>query len=94
MERRPKPVKSSIFVRLWVFNGSHRQAMEQLYREGRIRALGVSNFGRDELENLLKFAVVPPVYVQNKFSIYTPGEQRVNHDVSIMSYLKEKNIAS
>ena len=70
------------------------RSMEQLYEEGRIRALGVSNFGRADLENLLEFADVPPVYVQNKFSVYTPGEQRVNHDMSIMSYVKEKDIES
>ena len=70
------------------------QSMERLYFEGRIRALGVSNFGKAELEQLLEFATVPPVYVQNKFSIYTPGEQRVNNDISLMGYLKEKNIAA
>ena len=70
------------------------RSMEQLYNEGRIRALGVSNFGREDLDHLLEFAAVPPVYVQNKFSVYAPGEQRINHDRCIMAYLKEKNIAS
>lgn len=66
--------------------------LEELYGMGLIRALGVSNFGRDELEELLSMAKVPPVYVQNKFSIYSPGEQQVSHDVSLMEYLKSKNI--
>ena len=70
------------------------RTMEQLYHEGRIRALGVSNFGRAELESLLADASVPPVYVQNKFSIYSPGEQRIDTTRSLMGYLKEKGIAT
>lgn len=70
------------------------RAMEDLYHQGRIRALGVSNFGREDLESLLAHASVPPVYVQNKFSIYSPGEQRIDTSRSLLGYLKEKGIAS
>jgi len=66
--------------------------LEQLYKAGVIRALGVSNFGAKELTELLATAVVPPVYVQNKFSIYNPGEQQVTHDTSLMEYIKAKGI--
>lgn len=68
------------------------RAMEDLYHQGRIRALGVSNFGREDLESLLAHASVPPVYVQNKFSIYSPGEQRIDTSRSLLGYLKEKGI--
>lgn len=67
-------------------------AMERLYDAGRIRALGVSNFGAAELEGLLAVAQVPPVYVQNKFSVYNPGEQQVSKDSSIMQLLRTKGI--
>eukprot|EP00438_Fugacium_kawagutii_P003997 Skav213108 [mRNA] locus=scaffold403:18449:19021:+ [translate_table: standard] len=70
------------------------RAMEQLYHQGQIRALGVSNFGREDLESLLADASVPPVYVQNKFSIYSPGEQRIDTSRSLMGFLKEKGIAT
>eukprot|EP00928_Gymnodinium_smaydae_P029018 TRINITY_DN21979_c0_g2_i1.p1 TRINITY_DN21979_c0_g2~~TRINITY_DN21979_c0_g2_i1.p1 ORF type:complete len:491 (-),score=92.54 TRINITY_DN21979_c0_g2_i1:61-1533(-) len=69
------------------------QVLELLYDSGVVRALGVSNFGRGELENLLSYARIPPVYVQNKFSIYNPGEQQVAHDSSLMGYLKTHGIA-
>ncbi|CAE8712214.1 unnamed protein product, partial [Polarella glacialis] len=48
--------------------------LEALHNEGRIRALGVSNFGIDLLEELFSWATVKPVYVQNKFTIYQPGD--------------------
>ena len=44
--------------------------MENLVDLGRVRALGVSNFGIQELEALWSFARVKPVYVQNIFKIY------------------------
>ena len=49
--------------------------MENLVDLGRVRALGVSNFGIQELETLWSFARVKPVYVQNIFKIYKQGEQ-------------------
>jgi diketogulonate reductase-like aldo/keto reductase len=41
-------------------------AMEQLHTEGRVRALGVSNVTREQLELLLGRSRVPPVAVQNR----------------------------
>ena len=49
-------------------------AMEQLKREGKVRALGVSNFGSHELHELSQFATVWPAVAQTKFSVYNPGE--------------------
>lgn len=66
--------------------------LEDLYFSGKIRALGVSNFGVRELEPLVNSARVPPVYVQNKFSIYNPGEQQVGADRSLMSFLRAHGI--
>lgn len=39
-------------------------AMEDLYKEGKIRAIGVSNFSPDQLKELLSYAKVKPVINQ------------------------------
>jgi len=51
------------------------QQMERMYDLGRVKALGVSNFGVSELEELWGLARVKPAYVQNIYKIYKPGEQ-------------------
>ncbi|CAK8988304.1 unnamed protein product [Durusdinium trenchii] len=51
------------------------RSMERLVDLGRVRALGVSNFGIQELESLWSFARVKPVYLQNIFKVYKQGEQ-------------------
>merc|ERR1719231_1059242 len=49
------------------------QQMEELYDEGKIKALGLSNFGIELIQELLEYARIRPVYLQNKYSIYQPG---------------------
>ncbi|EOD35746.1 hypothetical protein EMIHUDRAFT_362921 [Emiliania huxleyi CCMP1516] len=41
------------------------RALESLYEQGQVRALGVSNFSPDELQQLLGFARTPPHIVQS-----------------------------
>merc|ERR1712151_572495 len=65
--------------------------MESLHDQGKVRSLGVSNFGVSELQELLAFARIKPVYVQNKFSIYNPGEQQVG-PVSVASFARQNGI--
>lgn len=67
------------------------RSMERLHDRGAVRCLGVSNFGAAELLELLSFARVKPVYVQNKFSVYSPGEQQVG-DVAILALAREHGI--
>jgi len=67
------------------------RAMESLFDEGKVKALGVSNFDEKTLRTLLKFAKHKPVYCQNKFSVYMPGEQAPGQK-SIMKFLNESNI--
>lgn len=43
------------------------KAMESLYKEGKIRAIGVSNFQQHHIETLLSFAEVRPVLNQIEF---------------------------
>eukprot|EP00928_Gymnodinium_smaydae_P095839 TRINITY_DN8323_c0_g3_i1.p1 TRINITY_DN8323_c0_g3~~TRINITY_DN8323_c0_g3_i1.p1 ORF type:complete len:494 (+),score=59.52 TRINITY_DN8323_c0_g3_i1:32-1513(+) len=69
------------------------QQLEELYDEGKIKALGVSNFGVDLLQELLDFARVRPVYIQNKYSIYHPGgRQEALKDHSLMEWLAREQI--
>jgi len=52
--------------------------MERARRSGRARSIGVSNFGVDDVESLLKVAELPPVVNQVQFS---PFEfRRALHD--------------
>lgn len=66
--------------------------LESLHSAGKIRSLGVSNFGLQELQDLLSFARVPPVYLQNKMSVYAIGEQRVSPRDSVAAFARERGI--
>lgn len=67
--------------------------LEGLYHEGKIRALGVSNFHVFHLKELLGFAKVRPVYIQNKYSIYQPGNRdEATQAGSIMEWLSHQRI--
>eukprot|EP00927_Polykrikos_kofoidii_P068698 TRINITY_DN64026_c0_g1_i1.p1 TRINITY_DN64026_c0_g1~~TRINITY_DN64026_c0_g1_i1.p1 ORF type:complete len:480 (+),score=60.07 TRINITY_DN64026_c0_g1_i1:65-1504(+) len=67
--------------------------LEQLYEEGKIKALGVSNFNVDLLQELLGFAKTRPVYIQNKYSIYQPGNQdEALKGESLMEWLAREQI--
>jgi len=46
------------------------QAMEQLHSEGKVRSLGLSNFRQTDIESLLEFAKVKPVYNQLELHPY------------------------
>mgnify|MGYP002513767233 CR=1 FL=1 len=61
------------------------KAMEEAYHEGKIRALGVSNFSKEDIANLLENASVKPTINQIKVHIgFTP--------IEIMEYCKENDI--
>jgi len=69
------------------------EQMEQLYDEGKIKALGVSNFDVPLLKELLGFARIRPVYIQNKYSIYQPGNyDEATKDESLMEWLTREKI--
>eukprot|EP01039_Chlorochromonas_danica_P008351 gene8351-9205_t len=50
-------------------------ALEELYEQGVIKALGVSNFNAAELSDLLSAARIKPAVLQNKLDIYHLGKQ-------------------
>merc|ERR1712232_1429629 len=56
-------------------------------------ALGVSNFDIPHLQELLSYAKVRPVYLQNKYSIYQPGgRDEALKGESLMEWLARENI--
>ena len=74
----------------------NRQAwkgMVKLQKEGKIKALGVSNFESvEDLKALARNAGVKPNYIQNKFSIYSPGGQNPDQD-SMLSIAEQRGMA-
>jgi len=66
--------------------------LEALHDAGYVRALGVANADVTALENIFRFARVPPVYIQNLYKVYKPGE-RVLHDTDVISFARQRGIS-
>jgi diketogulonate reductase-like aldo/keto reductase len=66
------------------YNGTWK-ALEELYRQKRIRAIGVSNFLQHHLEDLLTEATVVPMVNQMEFHPYLVQQDLLN-------YCRSKNI--
>lgn len=49
------------------------RALEKLHKAGVIHALGLSNYGIEEIKRILSFAEVKPVYLQIRYDVYHPG---------------------
>ncbi len=61
------------------------RAMEQLYADGRVRAIGVSNYYPAQLDELFEIATVTPAVNQIEFSPYC-------YRPDVMDYCRTKNI--
>lgn len=61
------------------------KAMEELYNEGRIRAIGVSNFNPNQLNDLLLYAAIKPVVNQIETNVFC--QQHSSYE-----FLKNTNI--
>lgn len=61
------------------------RAMERIYESGRARAIGVSNFTIEQIEDVLAYAKHPPVVNQIEFNYQ-------DHDRALLSYCTEKRI--
>lgn len=59
--------------------------MEDLYRSGKARAIGVSNFSIPRLEQLLSFASIPPAANQVEIHPFLPNQE-------LLDFAKSKNI--
>lgn len=62
------------------------RALEEIYKTERVRAIGVSNFLTEHLDELLSFAEVPPAVNQFEYHPYLQQPDLVAH-------CKDKNIA-
>ena len=58
-------------------NAQAWRALEQLYADGRVRAIGVSNFTPSYLDELMKTAVVKPMVNQIRYHIGNTADQTV-----------------
>lgn len=63
----PTPAKDA-YIDTW-------RAMEQLYAEGKVRAIGVSNFNIDHLERLLQHSTIVPAVNQVELHPYFPQQE-------------------
>lgn len=66
------------------------RALEEAYEEGTIKAIGVSNFQIDDLENLFESAKVKPMINQIKYHIGSRDEELIQfcqeHDMVVEAY--------
>ena len=79
------PASHSRFEDWKEINSATWRALEELYEEGRIKAIGVSNFKKHHLEALLETARIVPMVNQVE---YHPGFAQNE----LVEYCKEKNI--
>ncbi|MBT8282832.1 MAG: aldo/keto reductase [Muriicola sp.] len=66
----------------WPVRGKFKdtwKALEELYRQKRVRAIGVSNFLRHHLEDLLKEASIVPMVNQMEFHPYLVQQDLLNY---------------
>lgn len=63
------------------------RALEKLYKQGKAKSIGVSNYGVEHLEEVLSAANVPPAVNQIEFHPYIYEEQR-----SILEFCAEQSI--
>ncbi|KAF3897363.1 Glycerol 2-dehydrogenase (NADP(+)) GCY1 [Trichophyton interdigitale] len=61
------------------------RAMESLVKKGKVRSIGVSNFSKDRIEDLLSYAEIPPAVNQVEAHPYFQQDD-------LKKYLSEKNI--
>jgi diketogulonate reductase-like aldo/keto reductase len=65
--------------------GDTWRALEKLYKDGRVRAIGVSNFLRHHLEDLLQCAEIAPMVNQMEFHPYLVQQE-------LLDFCKRKKI--
>lgn len=59
------------------------QVMEEFVREGKVRSLGVSNFNRHHLEDLLSYAQIKPVINQIEVHPFMTQEENIAYNRSL-----------
>lgn len=67
------------------YYGAYR-ALEDLYEEGKLRAIGISNFYPDRMVDLASFAKIPPMVNQVETHVY-------HQQIEANKWMKKYNIA-
>lgn len=71
-------------------NAEAWRALEKLYRDGRVRAIGVSNFTPFYLERLARTAEIPPMVNQIRYHVGNTAAETVAycraHDIAVEAY--------
>ena len=68
------------------------RAMEDLVDEGVIKALGLSNFDSRNIKDLMEYARIKPVVLQNKFDIYHIAKQIDDRGDDVLATCEEFGI--
>lgn len=68
----------------WHISKTWKQ-MEEMYKKGKVKALGVSNFSRMKFEEILPTAEIKPVVNQLELHIYNPQHK-------LLEYMKTLDI--
>ena len=70
------------------------KALQELYQEGILKSIGLSNFGSRDLELLISFSslVTKPMVIQNKLDIYHVAKQIDVDGDNIISLMKQHDI--
>ncbi|MCR1026718.1 aldo/keto reductase [Cellulophaga baltica] len=77
-----------LYLQHWPVKGKFKEtwkAMETLYEEGKIKAIGVCNFLQFQLEDLMSFSKIKPTINQVEFHPYLTQE-------SLQKFCKKENI--
>lgn len=79
------PASPALYENWIEINNETWKAMEYLYNEGYVKAIGVSNFNKNQLENLIESAKIVPMVDQIEFH---PGQMQKE----ILDFCKKNNI--
>lgn len=79
------PQDRSLLKQVW-------STMESFVDQGRARGLGVSNCDVNDLRAIFAIARIPPVYIQNLFKIYKPGDQMAAAE-DVIAFAQSNQIA-
>ena len=64
--------------------------MEQLFEEGKVKSIGVSNFNRSQLEDILKNCKKKPVVNQIEIHPYFQNDEMIDfchkNDINVIAY--------
>ena len=78
-----------ITTKVWISNGTYR-AMEEAYKAGKARAIGVSNFYPDRFIDLAEFCEIKPAVNQVETHVFNqqvkPQEIMKKYDTKVMSW--------